>query len=122
MRIKTDAGAKHSYVRDATWENFILHDVENTVTLTMFYHSDKNQTTDFDISNITIRNVTAHGTHNPDSGKKVKPGILHCQQSAPCHNIRLEDIVHVDVNTPFDCYNAHGTWRNVTPTPCLAPP
>ena len=98
MRIKTDAGAKHSYVHDATWENFMLHDVEATVTLTMFYHSHTNETTDFDISNITIRNVTSYGTHNPDSGNPVTPGILHCQESAPCHKIRLEDIVHVDVS------------------------
>jgi len=118
MKIKTSPGAK-GYVHNATWENLILHNVDHTIDLTMFYQKDKNETTDLEISNITVRNVTAYGSYNPDTGNKVSPGVLHCQKSSPCHQIRLEDIVHVDVKAPFDCYNAYGTWRNVTPEPCL---
>eukprot|EP00927_Polykrikos_kofoidii_P054804 TRINITY_DN49170_c0_g1_i1.p1 TRINITY_DN49170_c0_g1~~TRINITY_DN49170_c0_g1_i1.p1 ORF type:complete len:417 (+),score=56.99 TRINITY_DN49170_c0_g1_i1:89-1339(+) len=118
MKIKTHSGAKRSYVRDSTWENLVLYNVQATVTIDMFYDHGKNTSTDFKISNITVRNVTAYGTET-DFGKTVVPGTFHCQESSPCHGIHLEDITHVDSKSSFDCYNAFGTWKNVVPAPCL---
>ena len=113
------AGAQKAHVRRATWENLVLHNVEATVTIDMFYDHGENKSTDFDISEITVRNVTAYGKKNPETGRQVTPGILHCQESSPCHAIRLEDIKHVDTDEPFDCYNAFGSWKTVSPRPCL---
>ena len=119
MKIKTHAGAKKAYVRDATWENLVLYGVQASITIDMFYDHGKNESTDFEISNITVRNLTAHGTVVHDTGKPVEPGILHCQKSSPCRDIHLENIHHVDTKAPFSCYNAHGSWKDVQPTPCL---
>jgi len=121
MKIKTHAGAKKAYVRDCVWENLVLHNVQATVTIDMFYDHGKNESTDFDISNITVRNVTAYGSKDPETGKKITPGSLHCQKSSPCRNIRLENIHHVDSKEPFSCYNAYGAWDDVSPIPCLKP-
>ena len=51
-------------------------------------------------------------------GKDVTPGYFHCQKTAPCHGIRLEDISTEDSKT-FDCYNAYGSSKNVDDSPCL---
>ncbi len=97
----------------------MLFGVRESITIDMFYDHGKNESTDFDISNITIRNLTAHGAVVHDTGKPVSPGSLHCQKSSPCHDIRLENIHHLDTKESFSCQNAHGSWKDVTPTPCL---
>merc|ERR1711865_1318578 len=81
MRIKTRPGAKRSYVRDCLWENLSLYDVRTTVLIDMFYDHGHNETTDFDVSNIIVRNVTAHGKIVVVGGsdKDVTPGFLNCQ-------------------------------------------
>lgn len=84
----------------------------------MFYDHGKNESTDFNISSITIKNVTAYGT-KIDYGKSVTAGIFHCQETSPCHEIHLQHIQHVDAKTSFDCYNAYGDYSDVSPTPCL---
>jgi len=119
MKIKTIPGSKNAYVRNCLWENLVLYNVQATVTIDMFYDHGKNKSTDFDISNITVRNVTAYGSVDHETGKKVTPGILHCQESSPCRNIRLENIRQVDSTEPFSCYNAYGSWDDVSPAPCL---
>jgi len=122
MRIKTRPGAKNAYVRDCLWENLSLYDVRTTVLIDMFYDHGNNETTDFDVSNITVRNVTAYGKVNPETDKDVTPGFLNCQETSPCHNIHLEHIHQVDnPDYPFECSNAYGTWVDVQPNPCLKP-
>lgn len=119
--IKTDAGAKNCYLRDVTWQNITLYDVHNTVSIDMFYGHGKNETTDCPISNIKIIDVTAHGNKNPEGGKGLTMGSIHCQESCPCHSIQLENVVHVDKLFPgdgeFHCTEAYGTWSNVSPAP-----
>jgi polygalacturonase len=121
MRIKTRPGAKRSYVRDCIWENLSLYDVRTTVLIDMFYDHGHNETTDFDISNIVVRNATVHGSVNPETGKDITPGFLNCQETSPCHNIQLHNIHHLDRQEPFECSNAYGSWSNVDPPPCLKP-
>merc|ERR1711865_608905 len=122
MRIKTRPGAKNAYVRDCLWENLSLYDVRTTVLIDMFYDHGNNETTDFDVSNITVRNVTAYGKVNPETDKDVTPGFLNCQETSPCHNIHLEHIHQVDnPDYPFECSNAYGTWVDVQPSPCPKP-
>jgi polygalacturonase len=117
-KIKTDAGAKKAYVRNVVWENMIHYNVKESISIDMFYDHGKNKTTDFKISNITIRNLTMHGT-TTEEGKQVTPGYFHCQETSPCHDIRLQDISTIDSKVPFDCYNAYGSWDHTSPTPCL---
>ena len=122
MRIKTRPGAKNAYVRDCLWENLSLYDVRTTVLIDMFYDHGHNETTDFDVSNITVRNVKAYGTVNTETDKDVTPGFLNCQETSPCHKIHLEHIHQVDnPDYPFECSNAYGTWVDVQPHPCLKP-
>merc|ERR1711862_445838 len=94
------------------------YNVEDSIVVDMFYDHGKNETTDFKISNITIRNLTMYGSKTED-GKKVSPGYFHCQSSAHCQEIRLAYISQHDSSEQFDCYNAYGSWDNVKPTPCL---
>jgi polygalacturonase len=117
-KIKTHAGAKGAYVRNVIWENMVHYNVQESIVIDMFYDHGKNESTDFKISNITIRNLTAYGTKT-DAGKKVTPGYFHCQKSSPCHGIHLEDISSVDSKLPFDCYNAYGSSDHVSPSSCL---
>jgi len=117
-KIKTHAGAKKSYVRNVTWENMIHYNVRESITIDMFYDHGKNTTTDFKITDITIRNLTMHGVKTED-GKPVTPGWFHCQESSPCHGIHLEEISALDSKVPFDCYNAYGDWDHTSPKPCL---
>lgn len=117
-KIKTHAGAKNSFVRDVLWENLVLYDAKQSISIDMFYDHGVNETTDFAISNISIRNLTSYGTHD-EEGKKVTPGIFHCQESSPCTDIHLQNIRHIDSKEPFDCYNVFGTWQDVNPEPCF---
>lgn len=90
----------------------------------MFYDHGHNETTDFDVSNIIVRNVTAHGKIVVVGGsdKDVTPGFLNCQETSPCHNIKLQHIHQVDnLDFPFECSNAYGEWEDVQPHPCLKP-
>jgi len=117
-KIKTHAGATNAYVRNVIWENMVHYNVEQSIDIDMFYDHGKNTSTDFKISNITIRNLTMHGTKT-DAGKTVSPGVFHCQESSPCHGIHLEEISALDSKVPFDCYNAYGDWDQTSPKPCL---
>merc|ERR1711937_617363 len=100
------------------YENMVMYGVEEGMFIDMFYRGGTNQSTDLNISNITFRNITMHGTHS-DVGRLVAPGYFHCQESSPCHGIHLEDVVSMDSKVPFDCYNAFGECHHVSPTPCL---
>lgn len=117
-KIKTHAGARNSSVHDVRWENLVLHNVQQAVCFDMFYNHGTNETTDFNISGVTIRNVTAYGTKT-EIGKAVSPGIFHCQETFPCADIRLFDVHQVDSQEAFDCYNAFGIFQDVSPLPCL---
>jgi len=117
-KIKTHAGATNTYIKNVIWENMIHYNVRESITIDMFYDHGKNQTTDVKISNITIRNLTMHGTQT-QLGKPVTPGSFHCQESSPCHGIHLEKITSEDSKVQFDCYNAYGDWEETSPTPCL---
>jgi len=116
-KIKTHAGAKKAYVRNVTWENMVHYNVQESIVIDMFYDHGKNESTDFKISDITIRNLTRHGKKT-EVGKDVTPGYFHCQKTDPCHGIRLEDITSED-SKAFDCYNAYGSSTNVSDSPCL---
>ena len=50
-------GCRYRYVRDATWEDLVLYGVQESITIDMFYDHGKNETTHFDISNITVRSA-----------------------------------------------------------------
>lgn len=113
-KIKTRAGAKRAFVRDVIWQNLTLYDVKQSVVIDMFYDKGKNKTTDFKISNITVQDVVAYGTKD-EEGKKVSPGILHCQESSPCKDIHLVNIQHVDSKEQWDCYNVAGDAHDVSP-------
>lgn len=113
-KIKTRAGATGAFVRDVLWENLTLYDVKQSVVIDMFYDHGVNETTDFEISNITVKDLVSHGTKD-EKGKKVSPGILHCQESSMCKDIHLVNIDHVDSKEAWDCYNVFGDADEVSP-------
>jgi len=112
--IKTVTGAVSSFVKDVTWERLEVHNVRETVRIDMFYGGASNETTDFEISNITVRDVTAYGTKT-DEGRTMSPGSVRCQESSQCRDIHFSNIQHVDTKEPWECYNAHGDVDNVFP-------
>lgn len=115
VHIKTRTGATNSYVKDVTWEGLEVHNVRETIRIEMFYGDcECNKTTGVEISDITVRDVTAYGTKT-DDGKKMSPGSVSCQESSQCKNLHFSNIQHVDTKEPWECYNAQGDVDNVSP-------
>ena len=84
MRIKSDVGAK-GYLKDVVFEDMNLVNVHKSIVVDMFYAGSDSKT-NFDIKNITFRNINAIDSHDP--------GYFMCSDDSPCHEIVMENVHH----------------------------
>eukprot|EP00756_Hemistasia_phaeocysticola_P028342 Hpha_TRINITY_DN16170_c0_g7::TRINITY_DN16170_c0_g7_i1::g.8691::m.8691 len=113
VRIKTHPKCT-GYVKNTTYSDLVMHNVGSTIDIDMFYPSPgSHKHTTMSIHDIVIRNVTSY---NADS-----PGGFKCDKESPCRHLTLDHVQHHNTKGEFNCTNAFGTAKDVTPTSCLSP-
>eukprot|EP01120_Amphizonella_sp_Union-15-10_P002589 TRINITY_DN12900_c0_g1_i1.p1 TRINITY_DN12900_c0_g1~~TRINITY_DN12900_c0_g1_i1.p1 ORF type:complete len:421 (+),score=58.62 TRINITY_DN12900_c0_g1_i1:55-1263(+) len=112
-RIKT-AAVRGGYVVDVSYVNQKMSSMTEAISVSMFY------TLDSDFGSFDVLPVFRDFLFKNISGSGIRTaGSFDCLEGSPCRGINLEDIM-ISSSAGFSCEFAFGTFRNVTPVPCLS--
>eukprot|EP01084_Bolivina_argentea_P281545 481738_1 len=106
------APCRGGMVKNITFSNFVLENVETGMSVTKIRNDCGNETNDFPIiKDIYFINITGTTTKSA--------GSFTCLEQSPCYDIDLKHIDITSAQNGFDCQYVHGTSNDVQPKSCI---
>eukprot|EP01084_Bolivina_argentea_P082716 149769_1 len=110
IRIKVDNTAGPGKLWDVTFESLTVNKVQQTVVITEFYNNNKQANCRFQIDGVTLKDISGTQSGSEDVG------IIDCQKSSPCKNIKLDNVKISGGKQEWDCQEASVSATSVSPS------